>query len=95
MTAATRLRVDPIACDGRGLCAETLPEMITLDDWGFPKFLDAVEKELGTPLRRVTPDRFEVPDPADRWAHVGFHPQKQKGKFYLGVVLPVGRLTRG
>ena len=36
MTAGARLRVDPIACDGRGLCAEVLPEMITLDDWGFP-----------------------------------------------------------
>jgi ferredoxin len=30
------LRVDPIACAGRGLCAELLPELITLDDWGFP-----------------------------------------------------------
>ena len=37
MTAAgARLRADPIACDGRGLCAEVLPELITLDDWGFP-----------------------------------------------------------
>jgi ferredoxin len=36
MTAGARLRVDPIACDGRGLCAEVLPELITLDDWGFP-----------------------------------------------------------
>jgi ferredoxin len=36
MTVRTRLRVDPIACDGRGLCAEILPELITLDDWGFP-----------------------------------------------------------
>jgi ferredoxin len=34
--ARARLRVDPIACDGRGLCAELLPELITLDDWGFP-----------------------------------------------------------
>ncbi len=34
--AAVRLRVDLIACDGRGLCAEALPELITLDDWGFP-----------------------------------------------------------
>jgi ferredoxin len=30
------LRVDPIACDGHGLCAELLPEWIQLDDWGFP-----------------------------------------------------------
>ena len=36
MTGRARLIVDPIACDGRGLCAELLPELITLDDWGFP-----------------------------------------------------------
>jgi ferredoxin len=30
------LRVDPIACDGRGLCAELFPEWIALDDWGYP-----------------------------------------------------------
>jgi ferredoxin len=28
--------VDFIACDGRGLCVAALPELITLDDWGFP-----------------------------------------------------------
>ena len=31
-----RLRVNPIACDGHGLCAELFPERITLDDWGYP-----------------------------------------------------------
>jgi ferredoxin len=30
------LQVNPIACDGRGLCAELLPELVRLDDWGFP-----------------------------------------------------------
>lgn len=40
MTVGTRLLVDPIACDGRGLCAEILPELITLDDWGFPIIRD-------------------------------------------------------
>jgi ferredoxin len=30
------LQVDPIACDGRGLCAELLPELVRLDDWGYP-----------------------------------------------------------
>ncbi|HEY5016801.1 MAG TPA: ferredoxin [Streptosporangiaceae bacterium] len=34
--AAPRLSVSPIACDGRGLCAQMLPELITLDDWGYP-----------------------------------------------------------
>ena len=36
MTAGQRLKVDPIACDGRGLCAELLPGLIAQDDWGFP-----------------------------------------------------------
>jgi ferredoxin len=36
MTRRARLIVDPIACDGRGLCAELLPGLIALDDWGFP-----------------------------------------------------------
>jgi ferredoxin len=40
MTAGIRLRLDPIACDGRKLCAEILPELITLDDWGFPIIRD-------------------------------------------------------
>jgi ferredoxin len=31
-----QLRVDPIACDGHGLCAELFPERVRLDDWGFP-----------------------------------------------------------
>lgn len=31
-----RLVVNPIACDGHGLCAELLPEWIRLDDWGYP-----------------------------------------------------------
>ena len=31
-----RLRVNPIACDGHGLCAELLPEIVSLDDWGYP-----------------------------------------------------------
>ncbi|MBV8982509.1 MAG: ferredoxin [Acidimicrobiia bacterium] len=33
---ALRLRIDPIACDGRGVCAELFPERVSLDDWGFP-----------------------------------------------------------
>jgi len=32
----TVLRVDPIACEGHGTCAELLPELVTLDEWGYP-----------------------------------------------------------
>jgi ferredoxin len=31
-----RMRVNPVACDGHGLCAELLPEVVSLDDWGYP-----------------------------------------------------------
>jgi len=31
-----KLSVDRIKCDGHGLCAELLPELIRLDDWGYP-----------------------------------------------------------
>ena len=34
--SAEVLVIDPIACTGHGLCAELLPEVITLDEWGFP-----------------------------------------------------------
>jgi ferredoxin len=33
---APRLDVDRIRCDGYGMCAELLPELIELDDWGYP-----------------------------------------------------------
>ena len=31
-----RLRVNPALCDGYGYCAEIVPEIVSLDDWGFP-----------------------------------------------------------
>jgi len=30
------VRVNPIACAAHGMCAELLPERISLDDWGYP-----------------------------------------------------------
>ncbi len=64
-----------------------------LDAWGFPRFIEEVEKEHGQPLRKVPEDKTKTSNFEDRWAHVGFHPQKQEGKVYVGVVLPVGRMT--
>lgn len=30
------IAIDRVCCDGRGLCADLLPEMIRRDDWGYP-----------------------------------------------------------
>jgi ferredoxin len=35
-TMAQTLRVNPINCTGHGVCAELLPELISLDEWGYP-----------------------------------------------------------
>jgi ferredoxin len=31
-----RVRVNPITCEAHGMCAELLPERVTLDEWGYP-----------------------------------------------------------
>lgn len=43
---AVRVRVDPVACDAYGFCAELLPERITLDEWGYP-MVDATPVDPG------------------------------------------------
>jgi methionine sulfoxide reductase heme-binding subunit len=54
---ATRLRVDPTACSGYGLCAELLPELIALDRWGYPLLADqAVPASLLRRARRTVTD---------------------------------------
>ena len=40
MKAQLVLHIDRIACDGRGTCSELLPELIALDDWGYPIIAD-------------------------------------------------------
>ena len=34
------LRVDPIACDGVGMCAHLAPDLVRLDSWGYPRVPD-------------------------------------------------------
>ena len=48
------LQIDRIACDGHGACAELLPELITLDDWGYPiVFSSSVPGALSEHARRA------------------------------------------
>jgi ferredoxin len=54
------LAVDRIACDGSGLCAELLPEMIDLDDWGYPMLSGAPVPDSLLPLARRAVDRCPV-----------------------------------
>lgn len=35
-SAPRRLVVDPVACDGVGVCAHIAPAIVDLDRWGYP-----------------------------------------------------------
>ena len=53
-----RLHIDWTACDGRGLCAELLPELLAEDEWGYPVPRDgtpepAVPGNLTGPAQRA------------------------------------------
>ena len=49
-----RLRINMIACDAHGVCAELFPERIRLDDWGYP-IIDPtrIPSELRSHARRA------------------------------------------
>jgi ferredoxin len=49
-----RLKVDPTACTGHGVCAELFPEHVRLDDWGYPIISDVpIPDELMGHARRA------------------------------------------
>lgn len=35
-TSDMQLHIDWTRCDGRGLCTELLPEILSRDEWGYP-----------------------------------------------------------
>lgn len=63
-----------------------------IDDWGVGKFLEHVAAKLAFPLVHYPVERCELRRETAQHGHLGVHPQKQPGKFFLGVVIPVGRL---
>ncbi len=43
---SARLQVDWPRCKARGLCFELLPEVVRLDEWGYPVVTGAVTDAL-------------------------------------------------
>ncbi len=64
-----------------------------LDTLGIETFLALTEEKLGRKLTRVPAEAIAPRPPYDRQAHIGVHRQKQAGLNWIGVVLPVGKLT--
>lgn len=47
----SELRIDWPACRARGLCFELLPELVELDDWGYPVVTGPVPDALDAAAR--------------------------------------------
>src|SRR5712672_2784251 len=64
-----------------------------IDGIGMEKFLGLVEEKMGHAFTRV-PVEAMAPRPVfDRMAHIGVHKQRQEGLNWIGVALPLGKVT--
>jgi ferredoxin-nitrite reductase len=61
-----------------------------IDDWGIEKFREELSKLLSFDLRSAGEDLTRSGGPND---HVGVHPQKESGLYYVGLLAPTGRVT--
>jgi ferredoxin-nitrite reductase len=64
-----------------------------LDRLGHAEYLKRVEALLPESLPRLAMSDCEPRPPVAKHGHVDFHPQKQPGKFYVGIITPVGKMT--
>jgi ferredoxin-nitrite reductase len=64
-----------------------------LDSMGVDKFMETVEERLGRKLTRAPAEAIAARPAFDRMAHIGVHKQKQDGLNWIGVLVPVGKIT--
>ena len=69
------LRLNPIACDAHGVCADLLPEMVTLDPWGYPVIAAGpVPADLEEHARRAVASCPTLALRLDKEKRSGVHP---------------------
>jgi ferredoxin-nitrite reductase len=64
-----------------------------LNDWGIEHYLKLVEDKLGYLLPKSEPITSHSRKTHQSYSHLGIHAQKRSGLLYIGVVIPLGRLT--
>lgn len=64
-----------------------------IDKWGAEKFLAETQKKLSFPLLKLPLEKCGRRHPPLKHGHLGVYRQKQKGKSYIGVAIPVGVMT--
>jgi ferredoxin-nitrite reductase len=73
-------------------CRRKLRFRELLNTLGEENYLQQVQQRLPFALRENSQRQNAVYSVSDNYQHIGIHPQRQPGLFYLGVVLPLGRL---
>ncbi len=64
-----------------------------IDGMGMDKFLILVEEKLGHAFTRAPAEALASRPGFDRMAHIGVHKQRQEGLNWIGVSLPLGKIT--
>lgn len=64
-----------------------------VEKWGVRRFLEETQRKLAFPLVSVPLTACEPRPPAIKHGHIGVYRQRQPGKNWVGVVVPVGILS--
>jgi ferredoxin-nitrite reductase len=64
-----------------------------IDKWGIAKFLQETQKKVAFPLVRIPVEQCVRRPMPVKHGHAGVFRQKQSGRNYIGVVIPVGVMT--
>ena len=87
MRSQLHMTIDRIKCDGHGLCAELLPEMIRLDDWGYPIIAPGpISDRLGPHAQRAV---AAASNSSSRSVPTGRFPGVGETSFVVDLVLSI------
>ncbi len=64
-----------------------------LEKWGVERFLAETQRKLSFPLTRVPPEACEPRRPVAKHGWLGVHRQNERGRNWIGIGIPVGRLS--
>jgi ferredoxin-nitrite reductase len=64
-----------------------------IDQWGIDRFLAETQKKLLFPLVKFPLEKCLRRTAALKHGHIGIYRQKQRGRNYIGVAIPVGVMT--
>ena len=64
-----------------------------VEEWGAERFRKELELRVGHPLLAAGRPAGRSAEPGVKSDHIGIHPQKEAGLNYVGLVVPVGRMT--